>query len=170
MAEFTANPTRLDPYKTFTFRVKWDGKYVPGISRVSGLRRDTETIEHRSGGDAGASRRSPGRTAYAPITIERGLTHDTAFEDWAKKVYNFGAGFGAEVSLKNFRKDIIIELYNEAGQLVLAYKVYRCWVSSFTALPALDANGAVTALESITLQNEGWERDPAVTEPSEPVF
>ena len=170
MAQFTVNPHRFDPYKDFKFRIKWDGRYVAGISKVSPLVRKTEVVIHREGGDPSTSRKSPGRTEYAPIELERGVTHDLEFEKWANKVWNFGAGLGAEVSLKDFRKDIILELYNEAGQLVMAYKIYRCWVSEFQALPELNANGATVAIQKITLENEGWERDYEVKEPTEPSF
>jgi phage tail-like protein len=170
MAQFTVNPTRFDPYKEFKFRVKWDGHYVAGVSKISALRRTTEVIEHREGGDPSTSRKSPGRTNYEPITLERGVTHDPEFEQWANKVWNFGAGLGAELSLKDFRKDITIELYNEAGQLVIAYKVYRCWVSEFQALPDLDADTGSVAIQHIKLENEGWERDASVQEPVEPSF
>jgi phage tail-like protein len=170
MAQFTVNPHRFDPYKDFKFRVKWDGRYVAGISKVSPLVRKTEVVIHREGGDPSTSRKSPGRTEYAPIELERGVTHDLEFEKWANKVWNYGAGLGTEVSLKDFRKDIILELYNEAGQLVIAYKIYRCWVSEFQALPELDANGATVAIQKITLENEGWERDYEVKEPTEPSF
>ena len=145
MPAFTVNPQRFDPYKNFKFRVKWDGRYVAGVSKVGALKRSTEMIEHREGGDPSTSRKSPGRTKFEAITLERGVTHDTEFEKWANKVWNFGSGLGAEVSLKDFRKDIIIEVYNEAGQLVLAYKIYRCWVSVFQALPDLDANANAIA-------------------------
>ena len=170
IAQFTVNPTRFDPYKDFKFRVKWDGHYVAGISKVSALRRTTEVIEHREGGDPSSSRKSPGQTKFEPITLERGVTHDLEFEQWANKVWNFGAGLGSEVSLKDFRKDITIELYNEAGQLVIAYKVFRCWVSEFQALPDLDADANAVAIQHIKLENEGWERDTSVAEPAEPSF
>ena len=170
MAEFTVNPTRFDPYKNFKFRVKWDGRYVAGVSKVSALKRATEVIEHREGGDPSTSRKSPGRTQFEPITLERGVTHDPDFEQWANKVWTLGAGLGAEVSLKDFRKDIVIEIYNEAGQLALAYKVFRCWVSEFMALPDLDANVDAVLLEHIKLENEGWLREDATKEPSEPSF
>ena len=170
MAQFTVNPDRFDPYKDFKFRIKWDGRYVAGISKVSPLIRKTDVITHREGGDPSISRKSPGRTEYASIVLERGVTHDLEFEKWANKVWNFGSGLGAEVSLKDFRKDIILELYNEAGQLVMAYKIYRCWVSEFQALPELNANGGAVAIQKITLENEGWERDYEVKEPEEPSF
>ena len=170
MAQFTVNPTRFDPYKNFKFRVKWDGKYVAGVSKVSALKRTTEVVKHRDGGDPSSSRKSPGRTEYEAITLERGVTHDKEFEQWANKVWNFGSGLGAEVSLKDFRKDIIIELYNEAGQLVIAYKVFRAWVSEFQSLPDLDANANAVAIQHLKLENEGWERDYEVAEPSEPSF
>ena len=168
MPQFSVNPTRFDPYKNFKFRVKWDGKYVAGLSKMSALKRTTEVIKHREGGDPSSSRKSPGRTEYEAITLERGVTHDPEFEDWANKVWNFGAGLGSEVSLKDFRKDIIVEVYNEAGQKVLAYKIYRCWVSEYQALPELDANANAVAIQSIKIENEGWERDTSVTEPEEP--
>ena len=170
MAQFTVNPQRFDPYKNFKFRVKWDGRYVAGISKVSALKRTTEVVEHREGGDPSTSRKSPGRTKYDAITLERGVTHDTEFEAWANKVWNFGSGLGAEVSLKDFRKDVIIDVYNEAGQLVLSYKVYRAWVSEFQALPDLDANANAVAIQHIKLENEGFERDVEVPEPAEPQF
>jgi len=170
MAQFSVNAQRFDPYKNFKFRVKWDGKYVAGISKVGSLKRSTEVVTHREGGDPSSARHSPGQTKYEPISLERGVTHDKEFEQWANKVWNYGSGLGAEVSLKDFRKDLIIELYNEAGQLAIAYKVFRCWVSEFTAMPDLDASANAVAIQSIQLQNEGWERDYAVTEPSEPSF
>jgi phage tail-like protein len=170
MAQFSVNTHRFDPYKNFKFRVKWDGRYVAGVSKVSALKRTTEVVEHREGGDPSTTRKSPGRTKYEAITLERGVTHDPAFDQWANKVWNFGAGLGAEVALKDFRKDVIVEVYNEAGQLALAYRVYRCWVSEYQALPDLDANANAVAIQSIKLENEGWERDYEVTEPTEPAF
>ena len=171
MAEFSVNSTRMDPYKNFKFRVKWDGHYVAGISKLGMLKRTTETVKHREGGDPSTSRKSPGRTEYEAITLERGVTHDQDFEQWANKVWNYGSGLGAETSLKDFRKDVVvIEVYNEAGQLAIAYKVYRCWVSEFQALPELDANANAVAIQTIKLENEGWERDYTVTEPQEPSF
>ncbi len=170
MAQFTVNAQRFDPYKNFKFRLKWDGKYVAGVSKCSALKRTTEVVKHREGGDPSSSRKSPGRTEYEAITLERGVTHDTEFEKWANKVWQVGAGLGAEVSLKDFRKDLIIEIYNEAGQLVIVYKVYRCWVSEFQAAPDLDANANAVALQHLKLENEGWERDQEVAEPSEPTF
>jgi phage tail-like protein len=170
MAQFSVNSNRFDPYKNFKFRVKWDGRYVAGISKVSGLKRTTEIVEHREGGDPSTSRKSPGRTKYEAITLERGVTHDQDFEQWANKIWNFGSGLGAEVSLKDFRKDLIVEVYNEAGQLVIAYKVFRAWVSEYQALPDLDANANAVAIQTLKLENEGWERDYQVTEPAEPQF
>ena len=169
-APFAVNPTRFDPYKQCKFRVKWDGRYIAGISSVSGLVRRTEIVVHREGGTPSSDRRSPGLTNYDPIILERGLTHDTEFEKWANKVWNFGSGLGGEVSLEDFRKDIVIELYNEAGQLVMAWKVYRCWPSKYVAVSFLNADFCTTAMETLTLQHEGWERDYDVTEPSEPSY
>ena len=151
MAQFSVNPSRFDPYKNFKFRVKWDGRYVAGVSKVGALKRTTEVVKHREGGDPSSSRKSPGRTEFEAITLERGVTHDTEFEKWANKVWNFGSGLGAEVSLKDFRKDIIIDVYNEAGQLAISYKVFRAWVSEFQALSDLDANANAVASQHIKL-------------------
>lgn len=170
MAQFSVNTERFDPYKNFKFRLKWDGRYVAGISKVSPLKRTTEPVSHREGGDPSSSRKSPGRTEYEAITLERGVTHDQEFEKWANKVWNFQAGLGGEVSLKDFRKDIILEVYNEAGQLAIAYTIFRCWVSEFQALPELDANANAVAIEMLKLETEGWTRDLGVTEPDEPSF
>lgn len=170
MAQFSVNAQRFDPYKNFKFRVRWDGKDVAGVSKVGMLKRTTEVVKHREGGDPSSSRKSPGRTEYEAITLERGVTHDKEFEQWANKVWDYGAGLGLEVSLKDFRKDIYIDLYNEAGQLAISYKIYRCWVSEFQAMPDLDANANAVAIQHIKLENEGWERDTVVQEPSEPTF
>ena len=166
MAQFSVNASRFDPYKNFKFRVKWDGRYVAGVSKVSGLKRTTEVVEHRDGGDPSTSRKSPGRTKYEAITLERGVTHDPVFEQWANKVWNCGSAWGKEVSLKDFRKDLIVELYNEAGQKVIAYKVFRAWVSEYQALPDLDANANAVAIQHLKLENEGWERDTTVAAPA----
>ena len=155
MAQFSVNATRFDPYKNFKFRVKWDGRYVAGISKVGALKRSTEVVEHREGGDPSSGRKSPGRTKYEAISLERGVTHDKEFEQWANKVWNYGSGLGAEVSLKDFRKDLIIEVYNESGQVVLAYKVFRAWVSEFQAQADLDANANAVLIQSIKVENEG---------------
>jgi len=174
MAQFTVNATRIDPYKNFKFRVKWDGAYVAGVSKVGVLKRTTEVVKHRDGGDFSSSRKSPGRNEYDPITLERGVTHDLAFEQWANKVWDYqnaqAQNADQEVSLADFRKDLIIDLFNEAGQKVISYHVYRCWVSEYQAFPELDANANVVAIQHITLENEGWSRDPAVLEPKEPSF
>jgi len=170
MAIFPANPTRFDPYKNFKFRLKWDNKYVAGCSKISPLKRTTKVVTHREGGDPSTSRKSPGLTEYDAITLERGLTQDLAFHDWAGLVWNFGAGLGSEVSLANFRKNIYLEFYNEAGQLVIAYMIYRCWVSEYQALPDLDSNANAIAIEHIKLECEGWARDTSVMEPQEPTL
>jgi phage tail-like protein len=165
LVQFAVNTHRFDPYKNFKFRVKWDGRTIAGISNVSPLRRRTEVVEHREGGDSSISRRSPGVTSYDEIVLERGVTHDTEFEEWANLVHN--AQGDASMSLKNYRKDIYIELLNLQGTVVKAYRVYRCWVSEYEALPELDARHRGVAIERLVLQTEGWERDEAVVEPAE---
>lgn len=174
--EFTVNAYRYDPYKSFRFRVRWDGRYVAGISRVSALSRTTQVVSHRAGGDPSTARKSPGQSDYGNITLERGVTHDPEFVRWANKVWDQANSAAAPeqatqlVSLKDFRKDLQIELYNEAGQKVIAYNVFRAWPSQYTALPELDADANAVAIQSLTLECEGWEQDYAVTEPTEPGF
>ena len=163
MVEFPVNPTRLDPYKNFKFRLRWDGRLVAGISKMSGLKRTTEVVEHREGGDPSTSHKSPGVTRFEPITLERGLTQDRDFENWANLVWSLGG----QISLANFRKEVTLEFYNEAGQLVIAYNIHRCWPSAYEPLLGLDANDAGVAIERIVLEHEGWERDPAVVEQPE---
>jgi phage tail-like protein len=170
MAQFTVNPDRIDPYKNYKFRLKWDGRTIAGVSRVSALKRTTEVVSHREGGDPSTSHKSPGQTKYEPVTIERGVTHDLEFERWANKVWNRQGAAGEEASLKDFRKDVTLELYNEAGQLVMAYRIYRCWPSQFQALPDLDASGNAVAIQTLVLENEGWERDYDIVEPAEPQY
>jgi phage tail-like protein len=166
-SQFSVNPNRFDPYKNFKFRVKWDGRYVAGVSKISPLIRTTEVLEQPDETDSNEMNKVPGSTSYKPIILYRGVTHDPEFEAWANKVWDFSSGNTTE---EDFRKDITIELYNEAGRLAIAYKVYNCWVSEFQALPELDANGSAIAIQTITLENEGWERDHTIQEPIEPSF
>ena len=165
MAKFTVNTHRFDPYRNFKFKVKWDGQYVAGLSKCGALKKTIEKTDWREGGDPSTSRALPGKTTYDAITLEAGVTHDTAFELWANLVNNFQGD--AAMSLKNFRKDITIDVFNEAGQKVISYNVYRCWVSEYQALPELDAAGNAVAIQTIKIENEGWERDTSVTEPTE---
>lgn len=165
MAKFTVNTHRFDPYRNFKFKIKWDNQYVAGLSKCSALKKTTEMTEWREGGDPSTSRKMPGKTKYDAITLTAGVTHDDAFEKWANLVNNFQGD--AAMSLKNFRKDVIIDVFNEAGQKVLSYKVYRCWVSEYQALPELDASANAVMIQTIKLENEGWERDTSVTEPTE---
>ncbi|MDI2131696.1 phage tail protein [Yinghuangia seranimata] len=163
MAQFTVNATRFDPYKSFMFRVKWDGQYVAGLSKMGALKRSTAAVTHRDGADPSHDRKSPGVTKYDAVMLERGLTHDPEFEKWA----NLAHSLERPQSLANFRKDLIVDLFNESGQKVISYKLFRCWVSEYQALPALDAASAAVAIESIKIELEGWERDTSVTEPKE---
>ena len=164
MAQFTVNATRFDPYKAFMFRVKWDGQYVAGLSKMGALKRTTDPVVHREGGDPSHERKSPGMTKFDAVTLERGVTHDLAFEQWANLVHSLEA----PISLKSFRKDIVVDVFNEADQKVLSYKIFRCWPSEYQALPALDAATAGVAIQTLKLENEGHERDTSVTEPTEP--
>jgi phage tail-like protein len=176
VAQFTVNATRLDPYKNFKFRVKWDGRYVAGVSKVSALKRTTEVVKHRDGGDESSSRKSPGRTEYDAITLERGVTHDLEFELWANKVWDYSNAQAGpeqriqEVSLQDFRKEIVIDVFNEAGQKVLSYQVFRCWPSEYQSISDLDGNANAVAIQNLKLENEGWIRDQSVVEPKEPTY
>lgn len=168
MAQFTANAVyRFDPYKNFKFRLKWDGQYVAGLSKMTPLKRTTEVVKHREGGDPSTSHKAPGRTEYDAITLSRGVTHDTAFEEWANLAFLHGAGPGAEMKLKSFRKNVILDIFDEAGMKVLSYKIFRCWVSEYQATPELDANANAVAIQTLKLECEGWERDESVTESTE---
>jgi phage tail-like protein len=171
--------SRYDPYRNYKFRVKWDGKYVAGVSKVSALTRTTQVVTYRSGGDPSSPRRMPGQSEYEAITLERGVTHDVAFEQWANKVWDYhnstsddqrGGTGNQDVSLTDFRRDIVLEVYNEAGQKVLAYNIYRCWPSEFRGVPAFEANGNAVAIQSLKLENEGWERDMSIQEPTDPSY
>ena len=165
MTMFAVNSNRFDPYHGFNFRVKWDGSPVAGITRISALTRTTEPVLHRDGTSPNNFRISPGTTKFEPIVLERGLSHDKAFEEWAN--LSFTIQGQPSLSLANYRKDITIELLNEQGSVAMAYRVYRCWVSDYQALPELDAKGSCVAIERIVLQHEGWERDQMVPEPRE---
>ena len=165
MAKFTVNSTRFDPYKGFKFKIKWDGKYVAALNKCSPLKRITEVMPWYEGGDASGPHQIPGKTKYEAITLEAGVTHDTSFEEWANKVNNYQGE--AAMSLANFRKPISIEVCNLAGQKVLAYNVFQCWVSEYQALPQLDAGGNAVMITTIKIENEGWVRDVSVTEPKE---
>lgn len=173
MAQFPKNPQRLTPYPNFRFKVKWDNAYVAGISKVGGLSRSTEVIKHREGGDPSTLHLAPGQTSFGPITLERGVSYDTAFEQWSNKVFDLANSRGSDgenTSLKDFRKDLIIEVYNEAGQKVMAYNVYNAWISEYHGMSELDGSGNAFVIQTMTVQNEGWDRDDSVTEQAEPSF
>lgn len=170
MAEFTVNAQRFDPYKNFKFLVVWDGRVVAGISKISPLKRTTEVVKHRDGGSQSSPRKSPGRTEFEAVTLERGVTHDPEFDRWANKVWQVGSGRGSEVSLADFRKDLVIQVLNEAGQVAVAHKIYRAWPSEYQIVGELDANANAVAIQSLKLEVEGWERDYEVPEPEEPSF
>jgi phage tail-like protein len=170
MPQFTVNSSRYDPYKTFKFRVKWDNKYVLGASSVTGLTRKTEVVQHRVGGDPSTKRKSPGLNDYDSVTIKNGVTQDRTLHEWAGKVWAIGNQLGMEVSLKDFRKDVTLEVYNEAGQLAMAYTLYRCWPSEFQALADLDANTGGILFQHLKLECEGWDMDTSVPELPEPQF
>jgi phage tail-like protein len=164
---FSVNTTRFDPYKNFRFLVYLEQSTTPvaAVSKVGGLKRSSDVIEYKEGGNA-IIRKGLGRTKYDPITLERGVTHDKDFEDWANAAQVLDKGSPSQ-SLKNLRKEVRIELLNEEGQPVHRYVVHRCWVSEFQALSDLDAGGNGVALEHIKLENEGWEHDLSLTEPTE---
>jgi phage tail-like protein len=165
MPKFSVNSDRFDPYHNFKFKIKWDGQYVAGLSKCSSLKKTTEVTSWYEAGDQSVPHKIPGKTAYDALTLSAGVTHDTTFEAWANKVNNYQGE--AAMSLKTFRKDITIEVCNLQGKTVLAYNVYRCWVSEFQALPDLDASGNAVMIQTIKLEHEGWDRDTAVTEPPE---
>lgn len=165
MAKFTANPQRVDPYRNFKFRIKIDNNYVAGLSKCSALKKTTEMTEWYESGDPSTPHRLPGKTKYDAITLSAGVTHDTTFEDWANLVNNFLGD--ASMSLKKFRKDITIDVFNEEGQKAISYQVFRCWVSEYQALPELDAAGNAVMISTVKLENEGWQRDSSVKEPTE---
>lgn len=175
-SKFPHATNQYDPYRNFKFRLKLDGKYVAGMSRVSGL---TQVIIHRASDDATEAQPVSGQIQYGPITLERGVIHDAAFEHWVNEVWEYhrsliddqqGPSRNLDVSLKEYRKDIILDMFNGAGQKVMAYNIYRCWPSEFNTTPAMTTNGNIVAIQLLKLENEGWERDTTVQEPTEPSF
>jgi len=162
---FVTNAHRVDAYKNFKFRIVLDGKTVLGVSKVGALKRTTELVKHREGGENSTDHKSPGRTSYDALTMERGITHDTAFEAWANLVHPYGGDAGMD--LVNYKKELTLEVLNERGQVAKRYFLHNCWVSEFTAMPDLDANANAVAIEHLKLELEGWERDLNTNEPDE---
>ncbi|MGI8520797.1 MAG: phage tail protein [Actinomycetota bacterium] len=162
---FVKNAHRYDPYKNFKFRVVSEGKTVLGVSKVGPLKRTTEVVSHRSGGQNSTSHKAPGRTNYDGLTMERGITHDTEFERWANMVHPYAGD--AAMDLVNYKRELILEVMNEKGHVALRYFLHECWVSEFTAVPDLDANANAVAIETIKIELGGWDRDSATAEPDE---
>ena len=162
---FVKNAKRVDPYKNFKFRLLWDDKPVMGISKVGALKRTTEVVKHRDGGDNSTDHKSPGRTTYDAITVERGITHDPEFEAWANKVHPYSGD--TAMDLAAYKKDLTLEMMNEKGHVVYRYFLYDCWVSEYTAIPELNANANAVAIESLKIELEGWDRDKDTKEPNE---
>ena len=164
MAIFPVNTYRFDPYKSYAFQVFFGLSTTPVavVSKVSALRRSSEVIEYREGGNK-IILKGLGRTKYEPITLERGITQDLDFITWADAAQKLDQGH-ATASLLNLRREVRLQLMNEDGQAVHGYIIHRCWVSEFQALPDLDAGANTIAVEHIKLENEGWEVDPAIVE------
>src|SRR5271156_5541098 len=138
---FAVNISRNDPYKTYRFLVYFGTDVTPvaGMSKVGAIKRESDVIEYKEGGNA-IILKGLGRTKYDPITLERGVTHDTDFESWANAAQVLDKG-SPSTSLANLRMEIRIELLNEEGQPVQRYIVHDAWVSEFQAWPDLDAGG-----------------------------
>ena len=162
---FVTNAHRIDPYKNYKFRVIWEGRTVLGVSKVSALKRTTEVVKHREGGENSTDHKSPGRTTYEPVTMERGITHDLEFEAWANLVHPFNGDPGMD--LVNFKRSLSLEVMNEKGHVAKRYFLYNCWVSEYTAIPDLDANANAVAIETLKVELESWERDIDTKEPDE---
>jgi phage tail-like protein len=162
---FVKNAKRVDPYKNFKFRILWDDKPVMGVSKVGALKRSTEVVKHRDGGDNSTDHKSPGRTSYDAITVERGITHDPEFEAWANKVHPYSGD--TAMDLAAYKKNLTLEMMNEKGHVVYRYFLYDCWVSEYTAIPELNANANAVAIESLKIELEGWDRDKDTKEPNE---
>jgi phage tail-like protein len=162
---FVKNAHRVDPYKTYKFRVLWDGKPVLGVSKVGQLHRTTNVVTYRAGGENSTDHKSPGRTTYDGLTLERGITHDPEFEKWANLIHPLMGDVAMD--LVHYKKELTLEVMNEKGQVALRYFLHGCWVSEFTAVPALDASANAVAVEVIKIELDGWERDPATQEPDE---
>ena len=162
---FVKNAKRVDPYKNFKFRILWDNKPVMGVSKVGSLKRTTEVVKHRDGGDNSTDHKSPGRTSYDAISVERGITHDPEFEAWANKVHPYSGD--TAMDLAAYKKNLTLEMMNEKGHVVYRYFLYDCWVSEYTAIPELNANANAVAIESLKIELEGWDRDRDTKEPNE---
>jgi len=162
---FIKNANRVDPYKNFKFRILWDGKTVMGVSKVGALKRTTEVVKHRDGGDNSTDHKSPGRTSYDAISVERGITHDPEFEAWANKVHPYSGD--TAMDLAAYKKNLTLEMMDEKGHVVYRYFLYDCWVSEYTAIPELNANANAVAIESLKIELEGWDRDRDTKEPNE---
>jgi phage tail-like protein len=162
---FPANAHRYDPYKNFKFRILWGGKTILGVSKISALKRTTEVVSHRSGGQNSYPFKSKGRSTYDAITCERGVTHDLEFEKWADMTSTYAGD--AATDLVDYKRELLLEFMNERGQVAIRYFLFGCWVSEYQALPDLDANANAVAIEHLKIEVEGWTRDPNTKEPNE---
>jgi phage tail-like protein len=162
---FPANAHRFDPYKNFKFRLKDGERTVLGVSKVGTLKQTTQVVTYRSGGDNTWERKSPGRTTYDAIMLERGITQDRDFERWAKQVSSWDGD--PTKDLVGYKRELTLEVMNEKGQVAMRCFLHECWVSEYTAMPELDASGNAIAVESVKLELEGWSRDESTTEPDE---
>ena len=165
MPQFSVNTHRLDPYKNFKFRVLWETTPVAGLSKMSAIKRSTEVIEWREAGGPSIVRKLPGRTKFEPVTLESGLSHDTKLIAWADQVNNpLG---DAAMSLKNYRKDVTVEVHNMQGTPVMAFTLLRAWVAEFQALPEMDANANAVAIQTLKFEYEGFKVEATPAEPAE---
>ena len=115
MTIFKVNTNRFDPYKNYLFLVFFgtNTNAVAAVSKVTALKRSSTPIDYNEGGYA-ITLKGLGRTKYEPITLERGITFDMDFEEWANAAQILKSG-APSTSLANLRKEIRIVLLNEAA-------------------------------------------------------
>ena len=162
---FTVNAHRFDPYKNFKFHVYLDGRLVMGVSRSARSSAPPRWSATAPGGDNSIDFKSPGRTKYEAVTLERGLTHDREFEKWAANVHSYAGD--AATDLRNYKKALTVEMLNLRNQPAIRYFLFNCWPSSYTAMPDLSSMENAVAIESLVLEVEAWERDFDLAEPDE---
>jgi phage tail-like protein len=156
----TATALTYDPYRKFKFLVKWNNAVVMAVHKVSSITKSIDPIDWRTGGDSNFSAKVPGLTKWEPITLERGLSADTAFQEWMVLVNKYTkAGLGADEAVHAFRKNLNIEMYSLQNELVMTINVYNAWPSKLT-IADFDAKANELAIEHMELQNEGWDLTP----------
>jgi phage tail-like protein len=139
-----ASSARVDPYRTFNFRVEISGTTTASFRECSGLSTDGDAVEYREGTDPNTLRKLPGLRKYANVTLKRGYTQNLELWTWYGNITN---------GIPD-RRTVSIILMNEAHADVLRWELDFAWINKLEGA-SFNAAASEVAIESLEIVHEG---------------